>query len=236
MCVCVSIYLDKGKESNRSGTTHPSVSPSSIPTHQAAIKRFLTREAQGKLEYGSGFGGDAEEDGEYFDPQFAEVDRVLAVETDEEGDDGKAEAEAEEGQWQAVVEGGETTKGKKAEGKGKKTRKFLVKWCGLPYHEVTWEKEEDLGPEKQGLARHLQAWEGRQTVPATYAEEATLEFSKAAYEAQPPYKHGGELRPYQWESVQWMAFNWSGGQGSILADEVRGRGRFSVGLFMTAMW
>lgn len=39
---------------------------------QAAIKRFLTREAQGNLDYGSGFGGDAE-DGEYFDTQFAEV-------------------------------------------------------------------------------------------------------------------------------------------------------------------
>ena len=44
---------------------------------RAAIKRFLTREAQGNLDYGSGFGGDAE-DGEYFDAAFAEVGLCLA--------------------------------------------------------------------------------------------------------------------------------------------------------------
>ena len=60
-----------------------------------------------------------------------------------------------------------------------------------------------------------------------YAEEASLEFAKEAYESQPVYKGGGELRPYQWESVQWMCFNWSMGQGSILADEM-GLGAFCV--------
>lgn len=41
---------------------------------RTAIKRFLSREAQGNLDYGSGFGGDAE-DGEYFDATFLEVGR-----------------------------------------------------------------------------------------------------------------------------------------------------------------
>lgn len=67
-----------------------------------------------------------------------------------------------------------------------------------------------------------------------YAEEASLEFSKAAYESQPPYKGGGELRPYQWESVQWMCFNWSMNQGSILADEM-GLGAFGVLCVLTCM-
>lgn len=42
------------------------------------MKRFLSREAQGNLDYGSGFGGDAE-DGEYFDTTFLEVGRVVGL-------------------------------------------------------------------------------------------------------------------------------------------------------------
>jgi SNF2 family DNA or RNA helicase len=36
----------------------------------------------------------------------------------------------------------------------------------------------------------------------------------------PKFKNNGELRPYQWEGVRWLLFNWMNKKGSILADEM----------------
>lgn len=123
-----------------------------------------------------------------------QIDRVLAVETDDEDDKDEAEADAppsaaaaadddddeEEGvepAWEAVEEEGEGDgkgKGKgggdrKAEGGAsheeetgttRRRCKYLVKWCGLPSSEATWEKWRDL--RGKGLEAHVAAYRRRQ--------------------------------------------------------------------------
>lgn len=117
---------------------------------------------------------------------YFQIDRVLAVETDDEDDKDKAEApaaaaaddvEGAEPAWEAVEEeeagdgkgkgGGGDRKAEggasleeDGEGTTRRRYKYLVKWCGLPYSEATWEKGRDL--QGKGLEGHVAAYRLRQ--------------------------------------------------------------------------
>lgn len=99
------------------------------------------------------------------------------------------------------------------------TKFMLVKWCNLPYDEMTWEREANL-------SRDFNKWEeylARQKVPISDDVGVMSRPHRAFWqkiEESPSYRNGNFLRKYQLEGLNWLLFCWFNRQNSILADEM----------------
>ena len=93
---------------------------------------------------------------------------------------------------------------------------YLVKWCGLPYSESTWETMEDINDDDQ-ITQFKRISEI--CVPST----APLRPPPGDYKplsSKPTFNGDRELRSYQLEGLEWLVFNWFQRRGCILADEM----------------
>ncbi|KAK9764864.1 hypothetical protein K7432_007289 [Basidiobolus ranarum] len=97
---------------------------------------------------------------------------------------------------------------------------FLVKWCGTPYDQSTWEKKEDvlkIDPQK------IEEFHQRRVLPPTRPEKPTPRPVKSRFgqlKQSPLFKHGNQLRSYQLEGLNWLLFCWFNHQSCIMADEM----------------
>jgi Chromo (CHRromatin Organisation MOdifier) domain len=195
-------------------------------------------------------------DGDYFDPAYTQVDRVLQL------------AEVDDDSETAT---------------NKKDREVLVKWKNLPYSDATYEYERDLiACDVDNYPEELHLFESMRSVKPTKSQRRALikrgelelrrtynlffgsdedgetdlnddeqNSGEATSEGKTPlsrreraikhyqkeiqtrvYKNGGQLRDYQAEGVTWMIANYvsdagaGNAQSSILADEM-GLGKVS---------
>ncbi|ORX92777.1 hypothetical protein K493DRAFT_263097 [Basidiobolus meristosporus CBS 931.73] len=97
---------------------------------------------------------------------------------------------------------------------------FLVKWCGTPYDQSTWEKKEDvlkIDPQK------VEEFHQRRLISPARPEKPTPRPPKSRFgklEQSPLFKHSHQLRPYQLEGLNWLLFCWFNHQSCIMADEM----------------
>ena len=184
----------------------------------------------------NGFIFDADErmDGEYFDPAFVQVDRILEVVLPERrrrklNDFGmifdKDDPDYETGTG----------------------RQFLIKWKSTPYSEATYEFERDLITNDVEYLEHVEGFLNRNRKPAKgvmkkafssqedarrrlykifgdqvpdgEAKEKAIETYKKDLEGR-IFKNGGQLRDYQAEGVSWLLANHINKRSAILADEM----------------
>lgn len=162
------------------------------------IQRF--REKQLRALYSQDLQGD-----EYFNPEYRSVDRILDIQDEPLDDFDSDESSKGEGEFQY----------------------FLVKWKALPYDEITWEREDDVGDDaalEQYNARILRA--ARRYKKIAFAKQVPQNKRKnfRGYTAKspPPCKkeQNFQLRDYQLTGVNWLLFNWYQKRNSMLADEM----------------
>jgi SNF2 family DNA or RNA helicase len=177
--------------------------------------------------------------GDYFDPAFTQVDRVLEVSWPD--DLKKRTADEEEGLKLEDV--GVVMDKADDEGLG---RQFLIKWGNTPYSEATYEFERDLifcdvdyksqvigflrrnnKPAKKDRNEASRKGEtGKRELSLVFSEKIKrdgTEHQVAAEQYQKKlqeivFKNGGQLRDYQAEGVAWMLSNYVNNRSSILAD------------------
>ncbi|CAB9502027.1 Chromodomain-helicase-DNA-binding protein [Seminavis robusta] len=180
-------------------------------------------------------------DGEYFDPAWVQVERILEVHLPQ----GCPPATAKDNQARPEDFGVVLEKDADdyEDGLG---RQFFVKWMHLPYSEATYEYERDLilcdisyveqiqELEKRSTQTPLETAKQRKKIGETEARrlykdvfgersEAKLENGPAQYQEsleQIQYPNGGKLRDYQAEGVAWLMANYINDRDSILADEM----------------
>ncbi|XP_073385552.1 uncharacterized protein [Physcomitrium patens] len=90
----------------------------------------------------------------------------------------------------------------------KKKKVYLVKWCRLPYTEVTWEKEEKLSGDRLAISRYYQI----NKVPSPS--------NSSGKSIQKRFRDGRVLRNYQEEGVTWLDHNFENRTNCVLADEM----------------
>lgn len=98
---------------------------------------------------------------------------------------------------------------------GEPTRHYLVKWCGLPYDECTWELEADVDTVKIDSFKRI----NRRKPNKKGLERPPLSQWRKLDHPQ-KFKNDCVLREYQVEGVSWLLFNWYQQRNCILADEM----------------
>jgi hypothetical protein len=170
------------------------------------IRNFLT-----KFPSGLCFSAEERGDGDYFDPSYVEIDRIVNVETSTE-------------QCEMILDQHHPDYDK---GKG---RQFRIKWVSLPYSYCTVEYERDLIINNIPYEDHLASFLKRSKKPLKNSRirkdaaqrllyvsmfgqkgdgdkaSKLKEFQDAIYNAE--YKNGGKLRDYQAEGITWMLSNY----------------------------
>ncbi|KAG7383394.1 choline dehydrogenase 7 [Phytophthora pseudosyringae] len=162
------------------------------------IQRF--REKEHRALYTQDVQGD-----EYFNPEFRSVDRILEIRDKPLDDFAPDDAANGESKFQY----------------------FLVKWKALPYDEITWEREDDVGDDaavKQYNDRIIRAAKRFKKVALAKhtPHNKRKNFRGYTAESPPPCKKEQtfQLRDYQLTGVNWMLFNWYQKRNSMLADEM----------------
>ena len=104
---------------------------------------------------------------------------------------------------------------------------YLVKWCGLPYSECTWESVSDDGfmstETTQPAIDAYMAREERALLPTKRVDQQRKHFHDSGGRAlteQPPYLKFGKLRDYQLDGLNWLIYSWASDKNGILADEM----------------
>jgi len=207
---------------------------SEVNNARAYIATFNRKNIDGYL-----FDIDERADGEYFDPAYIQIDRILEVDLPEKQDD--RETPTEDNNWGMVMD-------PKDEGYDKATgRQFLVKWCNVSYDEMSYEFERDLITNDIEYLKSLQKFEERNKKPTK--KDMKTKSKKQEYNSRKLYKifgdriaeseeksgkiaeykkeleetvfdNGGQLRDYQAEGVSWLLSNYINDRSSILADEM----------------
>jgi SNF2 family DNA or RNA helicase len=110
--------------------------------------------------------------------------------------------------------------------------RYVVKWKGTPYSEMTWEYWRDI---KRDAVEEVEAFWYRQQVPdlpavppvhnlANFRKIAESPTYGISSRKPPPagdeVEEGFRLRGYQLEGVNWLLFNWYNKRSCILADEM----------------
>lgn len=187
------------------------------------ISTFARKSVDGLL-----YSSDERCDGDYFDPGFTQIQRILEVQDDtaEPMIFDKSDPKFDDGTG----------------------RQFLIKWCNENYTECTYEFERDLVINDIEYKEQLEDYMNRITKPSkqaftSYLAQGTKELrrlykflgdktklSEKALAAavtkyqeelqQRVYKNGGQLRDYQAEGVSWMISNFVNQRSCILADEM----------------
>lgn len=177
--------------------------------------------------------------GDYFDPAFTQVDRILEILWPD--DVKKTDADEEAALKPEAV--GVVMDKENEEGTG---RQFLIKWRNLGYAEATYEFERDLIWREVDYKPHVEAFLRRNKKPSKRArreavtqgkeelqklndifrggedrtdeehQEKIKQFQQDLQNIE--FKNGGQLRDYQAEGVSWMLANYVHDRSSILAD------------------
>ena len=98
---------------------------------------------------------------------------------------------------------------------GEPTRHYLVKWCGLPYDECTWELEADVDTAK---IETYKRYNRRKPNKKGLDRPPLSQWRKLDHPQK--FKNDTLLREYQVEGVSWLLFNWYQQRNCILADEM----------------
>jgi superfamily II DNA or RNA helicase len=193
-----------------------------VPDAKTYLTTFFRKSVHGYL-----YSPDERCDGEYFDPAYREIDRLLHV-------------AAEEGDYGIIFDKNDPHFD---HGTG---RQFLIKWRNMPYAEMTYEFERDLIMNDIEYKEALQEFERRTEKPTKIERRSFLKEGEQEYKRlykifgrkstwadremavdeykqnlqQHVYKNGGQLRDYQAEGVAWMLANFVNQRNSILADEM----------------
>ena len=179
------------------------------------------------------------ETGDYFDPAFTQVDRILEIswpdDVKETGADEEADLKPED--VGVVMDKSDE------DGTG---RQFLIKWGNQPYSESTYEFERDLiwreidykeqvaaflrrnkkpsrkarraavAKGKEELHKLIEIFRGKEDRSEEEHEQNIRQFQEELQKLE--FKNGGALRDYQAEGVSWMLNNYVNDRSSILAD------------------
>ncbi|XP_054799875.1 protein CHROMATIN REMODELING 5 isoform X2 [Prosopis cineraria] len=98
---------------------------------------------------------------------------------------------------------------------------YLVKWQGLSYAEVTWEKDIDIA-----FAQHaIDEYKAREAAMSVQGKMVDLQRKKSKaslrkLDEQPEWLKGGKLRDYQLEGLNFLVNSWRNDTNVILADEM----------------
>lgn len=187
---------------------------------------------------------DAEDrlDGEYFDPSFCQIERILEVSTlgcPKGAGNTTTDTTPTSYPWGIILDKNHPDY-EDATG-----RQFLIKWGNTPYSDATYEYERDLILMEVEYESHLQDFQRRTQKPTevqikkqlSYREEGhrrmykifgdkikddplkkqLIEEYRQSLEKM-VYPSGGTLRDYQAEGVSWLLANHINARNSLLAD------------------
>lgn len=201
------------------------------------LATFYRKAVGGKL-----YTQDERQDGDYFDPGFVHVDRILEVDYNGETFTADKEDEYDHTSFGMVMDKQHPDFD---EGTG---RQLLVKWTNLPYSEASYEFERDLilneveykeqtkaflkrnnkqtkSERKEYLTKgeteykRLYGFLGDKSKISDEAREAKAQEYQSLLQKR-VYKNGGQLRDYQAEGIAWMVRNFVNKRSCILADEM----------------
>ena len=215
-----------------------------VDNAKSYINTFFRKSVNGIL-----FTPDERKDGDYFDPGYIEIDRILEVSAPT-GHKGDLPTTWEEEQAIDPVEEFEIVldKSKKSAFESGAGRQFLVKFTSLGYSELAYEFERDLMLLDVDFKDKLKEFYERTRKPTkselTAQKKAREEESRKHYvlfgeksnitadnknQSIDEYKHalqkrvylnGGQLRDYQAEGIAWFLNNYVNDRSCIMADEV----------------
>jgi hypothetical protein len=199
-----------------------------------------------KSENGVLFTADERCDGDYFDPAYTQIDRILEVQLPADEDHPAFTAEDED-KYTASDFGilMDKSNPEYEDGTG---RQFLIKWCHTPYSVCTYEFERDMilndidykddvksflrrnkKPSKSDMRTRIRKGEeelrrsykffgDKSAISDEKRDECVQKYQQELEETVFP--NGGQLRDYQAEGVSWMLSNLVNSRSSILADEM----------------
>ena len=214
------------------------------------LSTFFRKSVNGLL-----FSQDERCDGDYFDPSFTQIERILDVDYEgkmphtEEGEDN-----ASPGDFGIVTDRKDPGFD---EGLG---RWFYIKWSSVPYVDASWERERDLilndveykdqlkdyhkrsrKPSKTAISKQAKASETElRRAYKIFGDNAKKDEDERQKEVEDyqrklrefVFPNGGQLRDYQAEGVAWMLSNKVNNRSSILADGTFEKKIFSVALYL----
>lgn len=165
--------------------------------------------------------------GEFFDPDFVKIERILDVSEDEEINK------------QFIIFDRNDSRYKDGTG-----QQLLVKWVGLTHTEATYEYERDLILMEIEYESHVAAFRNRTKKPDTETiRKNVLKYERVSHHVRrlfkrgyndqmknegmesyarelenEVFKNGGKLRDYQADGVSWLIANYVAQRSCILAD------------------
>lgn len=212
-----------------------------VETAKTSLSTFFRKSENGLL-----FTADERCDGDYFNPGYTQIERILEVQLPEDGPSMTLTAEKEDkytpDDFGIIMDKSDPDY---EAGTG---RQFLIKWCNIPYHQSTYEFERDLILNDVEYKDNLKAFLRRNKKPNKKERKRFLEKGEAEYRRtykifgekvnmseekreaeikkyhesllERVYKNGGQLRDYQTEGVSFLISNFVNRRSSILADEM----------------
>lgn len=209
-----------------------------IDSGQNHLRTFFRKNINGLL-----YSADERCDGDYFDPAFTQIERLMEVMPADNRQSSKVKilTTPEEELTFNETSFGMIHDATHPEFEASTGRRFYIKWCNMPYSESTIDSERDLILHDVEYKSHLIAFLKRIKKPnklerarfttkgakeyvllenllKTGNSEEIDKFKNILQERI--YKNGGQLRDYQAEGVAWMISNFINGRSSILCDEM----------------
>lgn len=208
-----------------------------------------------KAQDGIYFSPDERCDGDYFDPAFLQIDRVLDISMPPGYERTSLDAGTEDKHTDESF--GMVMDKSNSEFEDGTGRQILIKWGNQCYSDATYEFERDLilnavdykeeikrwmrkcahKPSKRSREASLRKGQNEfRRLSMVFGDESKLDEASRAKAIkkyrqeleETVYKNGGRLRDYQAEGVAWMLSNYVNGRSCILADEM-GLGKVSSG-------
>ncbi len=206
------------------------------------LTTFFRKSVNGLL-----FDSDERADGEYFDPSFTQIERILDVTEPHLSEEDITPSKKSSSKPDTALKFGIIFDKNHPDYEGGTGRQFLVKWGNTGYADNTYEFERDFILNELEYEDHVEEFIKRSKKPTKaemkrkYSlEEQTkrrlykvfgdnikddeekvsrIEEFKKDLERQ-IFKNGGQLRDYQAEGVSWLIANYVNKRSSILADEM----------------
>lgn len=201
------------------------------------LSTFFRKSVDGYL-----YDADDRLDGEFFDPAYVQIDRILEISPPESMlGRRKQKVDMNKKDWGIIFD-------KSHEDYDSELgRQFLIKWGNSQYTEATYEYERDLIMAEVEYLPHVEDFLARSkkvskaivkknwqleeeerrrlykifgdSIPDSEAKEKKINDYKKKLEEM-KFKNGGQLRDYQAEGVSWLLANHINKRSAILADEM----------------
>ena len=212
-----------------------------IENSKAYLNTFFRKSKDGFL-----FTSEERSDGDYFDPAFTQIERILEIE-ETCGCDNISPIQEDELTTDDLGIVTDKESPRFEDGLG---RYFLVKWGNLSYSNATYEYERDLILNNVDYKQQLKAFHARSAKPTkkllrsrqrggeatrrklykTFGDNSSMDeearsSAVAGYQKmlrEKVFKNGGQLRDYQAEGVSWMISNYVNKRSCILAGKFDG--------------